>query len=173
MASLCLQACPAGAIVLSAVRRLWTLSVSGRWSGGAFFFGCGGADVTTYTTPRMWMAPCCPRPVLHAVPVHPCWLLRPPRLTRVSPLPGVMLVPGTGDTVMDRLGRHKGHVKIAPACLGPLCGRRGDRHHLFPRFSQESDASHCTGSRPLPHRRGRLFCMGVSAHWRVAPGRAV
>jgi hypothetical protein len=54
-------------------------------------------------------------------------LVRDPQLlTRVSPLPRVMMVPGR-DTVMARLDGDTGRARISASCIGPLCGRRGDR----------------------------------------------
>ena len=90
--------------------------------GRLFFFGCGVADVAAHTPQRMGIAPFCPRSVLPDVPIHPCLLMRPQLLSRVYPLPRVMIVTGTGDTGMDRLGRCKGHAKIATFMHRPSLG---------------------------------------------------
>src|SRR5947209_4802200 len=39
----------------------------------------------------------------------------------------VMLVTGTGDKVVYRLGRSKGRARTPTSCGGPTRGRRGDR----------------------------------------------
>src|SRR2546430_1170166 len=101
--------------------------------------------------PHAWMAPFFSRSVFHDVPVYPCflerevWGLRPscwvaesrrhgdrsrrswhPKNQRILSVI-VMLVTGTGDKVVYRLGRSKGRARSPTACGGPTRGRRGDR----------------------------------------------
>jgi hypothetical protein len=112
MASFRLRGMPGWRILLAAVRRLATLSVSARGSGAPFFFGCEVAEVGDHTTQPVWIAPCCPRAVLPQDPGHPWVLMTPHLLTRVSPLPHVM-VTGRGDNGRHRLGRSKGQATLA------------------------------------------------------------
>jgi len=78
-------------------------------------------------TQRMWLAPFFLPSIFHDVPVSRCFLGRPQLLTCVPPLPRVIMVIGTRDTVMDRLGRRMERARISIACIGPIRRRRGDR----------------------------------------------
>ena len=49
----------------------------------------------------------------------------------------VMLVTGTGDKVVYRLGRSKGRSRTPTSCAGPTRGRRGDRSPLLIDCSRE------------------------------------
>ena len=49
----------------------------------------------------------------------------------------------------------------------PMAETSSEAHARCPRFSQARSAANGTGSRPPPHRRSRLFCMGGSAQWWV------
>ena len=116
-----------------------------------FFFGRGVAGMADHTRQHAWMAPFFSRSVFHDVPVYPCflerevWGLRPscwvaesrrhgdrsrrswhPKNQRILSVI-VMLVTGTGDKVVYRLGRGKGRARSPTACGGPTRGRRGDR----------------------------------------------
>ena len=109
--------------MLAAVRRLETLSGSEeRVWGRLFSVVVGVAAVVYHPTPRLWRASCCPRAVIYAVPGHPCWLMKPRLLTRVSPLPRVLMVTGRGDTGMHRLSRRTGQATSAPCLPRPSLG---------------------------------------------------
>ena len=92
-----------------------------------FFFGCVVADMAHHMTWRKWLAPFCLPSIFHDVPVSRCFLGRPQLLTCVPPLPRVILIIGTRDTVMDRLGGSMERARISITCLGPIRRRRGDR----------------------------------------------